>query len=163
MLRLRPLFSRTSGNTGLTLPGLLSERRVVAGFSSSSAGGVPVEIGESLWKRLDTVVSNDNPGKDEAHRYLRVTVEGGGCSGFSYSFALSSDAIDPESDLVVKGPTGAQSGRDLAVVIDKTSLPFLEGSTLDWVSELVGSTFQVTTNPNAESGCGCGVSFSPKF
>lgn len=81
---------------------------------------------------------------------LRVAVEGGGCSGFQYMIAV---APGPEPrDLVVE--------RDGArLFVDPVSLPFLLGAEVDWVDELIGASFKVK-NPNAKSGCGCGVSFS---
>lgn len=86
------------------------------------------------------------PGK----RYLRVGVKGGGCSGFSYIFDF---AEAPDSDDVLIERDGA------GVVIDTVSLPFVAGSELDFVDDLIGASFQVR-NPNATAACGCGVSFS---
>ena len=81
---------------------------------------------------------------------LRVAVEAGGCSGMRYDFNLA-ESIDPD-DLVVE-----QDG--VRVLVDSTSLEFLAGATLDWHDSLMGSHFKVT-NPQATSGCGCGVSFA---
>jgi len=86
---------------------------------------------------------------DEPGKALRVAVEGGGCSGFSYKIDLGERA---EDDLVY--PAGEAS-----VVIDPVSIPFLEGSTLDYTDELIGAAFKID-NPNATAACGCGVSFS---
>lgn len=81
---------------------------------------------------------------------LRVSVEGGGCSGFQYGFNLVS-APEPD-DLVIE--------RDGAtVVIDPVSLQFLAGSEIDFVDDLIGAAFTVK-NPNATASCGCGTSFS---
>jgi iron-sulfur cluster assembly accessory protein len=81
---------------------------------------------------------------------LRVAVTGGGCSGFQYNFALD-DARAPD-DLVIE--------RDGAVVlIDPMSLDFLKGSEIDFVDGLIGAAFKIN-NPNAQSSCGCGTSFS---
>jgi iron-sulfur cluster assembly accessory protein len=81
---------------------------------------------------------------------LRVAVEGGGCSGFQYDIAIAPAA--KHDDLVVE--------RDGArLFVDPVSLPFLLGSEVDWVDELIGASFKVK-NPNAKSACGCGVSFS---
>ena len=81
---------------------------------------------------------------------LRVAVEGGGCSGFQYNFSFEDARQD--DDLVIE--------RDgAAVLVDSTSLELLKGSELDYVEEMVGSSFQVK-NPNATSSCGCGNSFS---
>ena len=81
---------------------------------------------------------------------LRVAVEGGGCSGFQYRFELV-DEVQPEDVRVERD--GA------AALVDDVSLPFLAGSEIDFVDELVGAQFRVR-NPNAASSCGCGVSFS---
>jgi iron-sulfur cluster assembly accessory protein len=81
---------------------------------------------------------------------LRVAVTGGGCSGFQYNFAL--DDVKGEDDLVLE--------RDGAVVlIDSMSLDFLRGAEIDFVDDLIGASFKIN-NPNAQSSCGCGTSFS---
>ena len=81
---------------------------------------------------------------------LRLSVEGGGCSGFQYRFGLA-DGIDAE-DLVTETD-------GVKLVVDPMSLDLLDGSHVDYVESLGGSAFRVT-NPNAASGCGCGASFS---
>jgi iron-sulfur cluster assembly accessory protein len=81
---------------------------------------------------------------------LRISVSGGGCSGFQYGFDL--DATRADDDLVIE--------RDGAtVLIDPVSLPFMGGSEIDFVDDLIGQSFQVR-NPNATASCGCGTSFS---
>ncbi|WP_084174889.1 HesB/IscA family protein [Afifella pfennigii] len=82
---------------------------------------------------------------------LRISVEGGGCSGFQYRYDLVQDGRE-EDDLVLEGE-GA------IVLIDPFSLPFLEGSEIDFVDDLMGQSFQIR-NPNAASSCGCGTSFA---
>jgi len=81
---------------------------------------------------------------------LRLSVEGGGCSGFQYRFGLAEE-IDSD-DLMVDGD-GAK------LVVDPMSLDLVRGSAVDFVESLGGKSFQVT-NPNAQAGCGCGSSFS---
>lgn len=81
---------------------------------------------------------------------LRLSVEGGGCSGFTYKFGMA-DSVEPD-DIVT-----ATDGADL--VIDSISLDLLRGSLVDFVDNLGGSHFRVT-NPNAAAGCGCGSSFA---
>ncbi|MGI9353956.1 MAG: iron-sulfur cluster insertion protein ErpA [Rhizobiaceae bacterium] len=81
---------------------------------------------------------------------LRVSVEGGGCSGFSYKFDLTDSA--QHDDLVLE-EEGAQ------VVIDPISLMYMGGSLIDFVDDLMGQSFQIK-NPNATASCGCGTSFS---
>ena len=81
---------------------------------------------------------------------LRISVEGGGCSGFKYN--IDYDNQINADDFVI-------SKKNLKIVIDPISLQFLNGSVIDYKSELVGSRF-VIENPNAVSSCGCGTSFS---
>lgn len=81
---------------------------------------------------------------------LRVSVDGGGCSGFSYKFDFETAANT--DDLVVE--------RDGAkVAIDEMSLEFLDGSEIDFSTDLIGAAFKIN-NPNATASCGCGTSFS---
>lgn len=81
---------------------------------------------------------------------LRLSVEGGGCSGFQYRFGLA-DRVEADDTL-------AESG-DAKLVVDSVSLDLVRGCAVDFVESLGGKSFQVT-NPNAQSGCGCGSSFS---
>jgi iron-sulfur cluster insertion protein len=82
--------------------------------------------------------------------FLRISVSGGGCSGFQYGFAF--DEQRHADDFVFE--------RDgVAVVVDDVSLGLLNGAELDFVEDLMGASFQVH-NPNAASSCGCGNSFS---
>lgn len=81
---------------------------------------------------------------------LRLSVEGGGCAGFQYRFGLAEVRADDDFVSETDG---------VALVIDQTSLPFIEGAIVDYVESLGGSAFQVK-NPNAASSCGCGTSFS---
>jgi len=79
---------------------------------------------------------------------LRLAVDGGGCAGFTYRFALG----EPEKDDVIAETEGVR------LVVDPVSLDLLEGSEVDYVEDLGGAAFKVR-NPNAASGCGCGSSF----
>ncbi len=81
---------------------------------------------------------------------LRVSVEGGGCSGFQYKFDVEREKAD--DDMVI-----AQNGA--TVLIDPVSVGFLSGSEIDFVDDLIGAAFKIN-NPNAKSSCGCGTSFS---
>ncbi len=89
----------------------------------------------------------DKQGQDAV---LRLSVEGGGCSGFQYRFGLA-DTID-EDDIVT-----TESG--VTLVVDSISIDLVRGCAVDFVESLGGSAFQVQ-NPNAANGCGCGSSFS---
>ncbi|HYD86832.1 MAG TPA: iron-sulfur cluster assembly accessory protein [Vitreimonas sp.] len=95
--------------------------------------------------RIKTVVAGEPAGAG-----LRVAVEGGGCSGFQYEINV---AQAPNTDDTIIERDGAR------LFVDPVSLPFLLGSEVDWVDELIGASFKVK-NPNAASSCGCGVSFS---
>lgn len=107
---------------------------------------VPLTLTDRAAQRiLDLVAQEAQPGA-----MLRVAVEGGGCSGFKYLFTLDS-ALNPDDKTIEK--SGAK------VVIDDTSLGMLAGSEIDFVEELVGSTFAIR-NPQATSSCGCGTSFA---
>jgi iron-sulfur cluster insertion protein len=81
---------------------------------------------------------------------LRLSVEGGGCSGFQYKFGMA-DSV--ESDDIIAAQNGAR------LVVDPMSLELVRGSAVDFIESLGGKSFQVT-NPNAAAGCGCGSSFS---
>ena len=81
---------------------------------------------------------------------LRVSVEGGGCSGFQYKFDVEREKA--EDDLVI-------ARNDATVLIDPVSVGFLAGSEIDYVDDLIGASFKIN-NPNAKSSCGCGTSFS---
>jgi iron-sulfur cluster assembly accessory protein len=105
----------------------------------------PVTLSARAAKRIADIVASE-----PASPLLRLSVEGGGCSGFSYKFDLVA-AGEPD-DLVVE--------RDGArVLIDPVSLEYLSGAEIDFVDELIGASFKVR-NPNATASCGCGTSFS---
>ena len=87
---------------------------------------------------------------EPAARAMRVSVEGGGCSGFQYKFDLVPEQ-DAEDLVVTHG--GVQ------VLVDPVSLPYMAGSELDFVDDLIGAQFKVK-NPQAKAACGCGVSFT---
>jgi len=85
---------------------------------------------------------------------LRLSVEGGGCSGFTYTFTMEDGPV--EDDDKVYGREGAQ------VVVDEGSLEFVRGSTVDFTEDMMRSAFAVVSNPLSESACGCGSSFAMK-
>jgi iron-sulfur cluster assembly accessory protein len=95
-------------------------------------------------KRILKVLAGEAPGSA-----LRISVEGGGCTGFQYKF----DCDAPRGDDIVVEQDGAR------VVVDPISIAYMTGSNLDYVEDLMGSTFRVD-NPNATAKCGCGSSFS---
>ena len=81
---------------------------------------------------------------------LRISVSGGGCSGFQYGFDL--DRSRGDDDIVI-----ARDGA--TVLIDPVSLPYMSGSEIDFVDNMIGQSFQIK-NPHATASCGCGTSFS---
>jgi iron-sulfur cluster insertion protein len=81
---------------------------------------------------------------------LRLAVDGGGCAGFTYKFELADAAADEDSVSETDG---------VKLVVDPMTLELVKGSAVDFVEDLGGEAFRVT-NPNAQSGCGCGSSFS---
>ena len=105
----------------------------------------PVTVTERAAARIRQIVAGE-----AVARMLRVSVEGGGCSGFSYKFDLVGKA---EPDDIVIERSGA------TVLVDAVSVPYILGSELDFVDDLIGASFKVQ-NPNATAACGCGTSFS---
>jgi iron-sulfur cluster assembly accessory protein len=104
-----------------------------------------IEVTEAAARRIARIVAAE-PGKSA----LRVSVEGGGCSGFSYRYDLVGDR---QADDVAIERDGA------TVLIDEISLVYMGGSVIDFVDDLMGQSFQIR-NPNAIASCGCGTSFS---
>lgn len=106
---------------------------------------LPVTLTESAARRIAEIVAGEPTGT-----MLRVSVEGGGCSGFQYMFDLVGEAT---ADDAVIERSGAK------VLIDPVSLAYLAGSEIDFVDDLIGAAFKIQ-NPNATASCGCGTSFS---
>ncbi|MBB5538174.1 iron-sulfur cluster insertion protein ErpA [Rhizobium giardinii] len=104
-----------------------------------------VTLSDSAAKRIGVILKSDAEKKA-----MRVSVEGGGCSGFSYKFDLVSDA-DADDLVLEKG--------DAKVLIDSLSLVYMNGAEIDFIDNLLGQSFQIK-NPNAVASCGCGTSFS---
>ena len=104
-----------------------------------------VTLSERAARRILKILSKEPQGTA-----LRVSVSGGGCSGFQYGFDL--DPTRTPDDIIIE--------RDGAVVlIDPVSLPYMGGSEIDFVDNMLGQSFQIH-NPNATASCGCGTSFS---
>jgi iron-sulfur cluster assembly accessory protein len=105
----------------------------------------PVTVTANAAQRIHEILESEPSGS-----MLRVSVEGGGCSGFRYEFAV--DATRQDADLAIE--------RDgVTVLVDEVSLEYMKGCEIDFVDELIGASFQIR-NPNATSGCGCGTSFA---
>ena len=113
-------------------------------MSAAASTADAVSISASAANRLNAIL------KGEQGAALRISVKGGGCSGFQYAFDV--DRVRAEDDFVAT--------RDGAtVIIDPVSLEMMKGAELDFVDDLMGQSFRVK-NPNAVASCGCGVSFS---
>jgi iron-sulfur cluster assembly accessory protein len=104
-----------------------------------------ISVTERAARRISEVLRREPPGT-----MLRVSVEGGGCSGFQYRF--DTDRSQAADDVVITH-AGA------AILIDEVSLGYLAGSEIDFVDDLIGASFRIN-NPQATASCGCGTSFS---
>ena len=102
-------------------------------------------ITDSASKHINTVLKKEPEGS-----FLRLSVQGGGCSGFQYIFSVD-QTLNEDDEIFQKN--------DIRLAIDSISQPFVEGATLDFVDDLMGQYFKVE-NPNAVASCGCGTSFS---
>ena len=96
-------------------------------------------------KRINEIMGAEPPGAS-----LRISVNGGGCSGFSYAFDIARSREDQDVAIERDGAT---------VIIDPISLEYIAGSTIDFVNDLIGQSFKIE-NPQATASCGCGTSFS---
>ena len=104
-----------------------------------------VTISDRAARRIGEILRGEGSGA-----MLRISVEGGGCSGFQYKFDIDRDRTD--DDLVIE--------RENAVVlVDQISVGYLAGSEIDFVDDLIGASFRIN-NPQATASCGCGTSFS---
>ena len=100
-----------------------------------------INFTEKAINQVNQLVSTKEPGT-----YFRISVLGGGCSGFKYDFSFDNN-INQEDEKINN------------IIIDKGSLNILRGSEVDFVSELMGNSFKIS-NPKTKSSCGCGISFS---
>jgi iron-sulfur cluster assembly accessory protein len=104
-----------------------------------------VSVTDRAVNKIAAILKNEAPGA-----MLRVSVEGGGCSGFQYKFDVERERADDDIALGREGAT---------VLIDPVSVGFMAGSEIDFVDDLIGASFKIN-NPQAKSSCGCGTSFS---
>ncbi|SDR04827.1 iron-sulfur cluster insertion protein ErpA [Pseudovibrio sp. Tun.PSC04-5.I4] len=104
-----------------------------------------VALTDNAAKRVAQILAKEVDGS-----MLRVSVEGGGCSGFQYKYDI---VKEQEEDDLVLAKLGA------TVLVDTVSLQYMAGSQIDFVTDIMGQSFQIT-NPQAAAGCGCGTSFS---
>ena len=103
-----------------------------------------IEVTESAQNYINKILISENS------QFFRITVLGGGCAGFQYKFDFSEKANDDDVIFEYK---------NVKVLIDNTSIKLIKGSKIDYVEELIGSSFKIS-NPQASSSCGCGTSFS---
>jgi iron-sulfur cluster insertion protein len=113
-------------------------------METSEAASASVSLSDAAVRRIAALTA------DDSDMMLRVSVAGGGCSGFQYGFTLDDQRHD--DDLVFQHD-------GVALVIDDVSLELLKGSEIDFIEDLMGSYFAIK-NPQAASTCGCGTSFS---
>ena len=104
-----------------------------------------VVLTERAARRIGEILKTEPPGS-----MLRVSVEGGGCSGFQYKFDFVGTKADDDLVLVCDGAT---------VVVDPVSVQYMTGAEIDFVDDLIGASFKIN-NPVATASCGCGTSFS---
>ena len=104
-----------------------------------------INIQPNAVKKIKEIMS-DEPSTSR----LRVFVQGGGCSGFKYGFTIDDQKNEEDFEIVVE---------DIAVLVDSMSSQYLQGAEIDYIETLAGSNFSIK-NPNAQTSCGCGSSFS---
>ncbi|MBI28866.1 MAG: iron-sulfur cluster insertion protein ErpA [Pelagibacteraceae bacterium] len=105
-----------------------------------------INITKNATEQIKILLDKEN----KLNSYFRIKVNGGGCAGFQYDFSFVNDKNKDDSILIKD---------NVKVLIDETSLNLIQGSTIDFVNELIGASFKIT-NPQASSSCGCGNSFS---
>src|SRR4051794_34478166 len=104
-----------------------------------------VSVSERAARRISRILQSEPSGS-----MLRISVEGGGCSGFQYKFGFVTERQEDDVAIVGEGAT---------VLIDEMSLQYMQGAELDYVEDLIGSAFKIN-NPQAVAACGCGTSFT---
>ncbi|GGF55735.1 heme biosynthesis protein HemY [Azorhizobium oxalatiphilum] len=105
----------------------------------------PVVVTANAARRISEILAGEAPASA-----LRVSVEGGGCSGFQYRFDVTQDRNDDDTVIERDGAT---------VLVDAVSLDYMAGCQIDFVDDLIGAAFKIE-NPHATASCGCGTSFS---
>ena len=106
-----------------------------------------ITITESAVAKIQDILAEEN----NPSLKLRVFVQGGGCSGFQYGFTLDDQQADDDWDLDISG---------VHILVDSMSGSYLQGAEIDYKDDVMGSSFSIK-NPNAQTTCGCGSSFSP--
>jgi iron-sulfur cluster insertion protein len=131
--------------------GLSSRQRKVFGqrlahYQLGCLFGASMNIGTSAVTKLKELIAEEN----NPNLKLRVFVQGGGCSGFSYGFTFDEDQNDDDFEF---------ERESVKILVDSMSFQYLDGAEIDFKEDIRGSSF-VINNPNASSTCGCGSSFS---
>uniref|UniRef100_A0AAG5DXT3 Iron-sulfur cluster assembly 2 homolog, mitochondrial n=1 Tax=Anopheles atroparvus TaxID=41427 RepID=A0AAG5DXT3_ANOAO len=121
-------------------------RRLLSNKAAAAAVANQIQLSDTCINRLKEICKTD--------AFLRVSVEGGGCSGFQYKFSIDKQLTEDDTVLRRDG---------VQVAIDNASIDFLSGATIDYHTELIRSGFRVINNPKAEQGCSCGASFAVKL
>jgi iron-sulfur cluster assembly accessory protein len=109
------------------------------------AAATEIKVTERAARKIGDILRREAPGT-----MLRVSVEGGGCSGFQYKFDMERSQAADDVVITREGAT---------VLVDQISLGYLAGSEIDFVDDLIGASFRIN-NPHATASCGCGTSFS---
>jgi iron-sulfur cluster insertion protein len=104
-----------------------------------------ITISDSAAEKIKDILAEENNPSTK----LRVFVQGGGCSGFSYGFTLDQEQAEDDFTITL---------HDVEVLVDSMSMQYLQGAEIDYKEELMGSSFNIK-NPNATTTCGCGSSF----
>jgi iron-sulfur cluster assembly accessory protein len=151
--RITPLFvARIRENHRLlsSSPSALVEEQSPAPSPSPSPSLDAIHMTENCVRKMKELQSDEASGQE---KMLRLSIEAGGCSGFQYNFCLD-DKTNSDDRIFEKD--------GVKLVVDKISLDFVKGATVDYVEELIRSAFQVATNPSAVGGCSCKSSFMVK-
>lgn len=120
-------------------------QRATGAFHSGLKAMHTITVSEAAANRISKIIA-----KEAGKSALRVSVEGGGCSGFSYKFDLA-DTVEADDIVIEKN--------NARVLIDPVSVEYMDGSEIDFIDNLMGQSFQIR-NPLATASCGCGTSFS---
>ena len=134
---------------------------------ASDKGNIDVlNVTDSCMGRIEKLVEQrKKAGEDGDRYYLRVYVDSGGCSGFQYKFEMDCEDLE-EEDVVVRYAASSSSNEGEKkvprLVVDEISLNYIRGSKIDYVQEMIKSSFEISENPQSESACGCGSSFAVK-
>ncbi len=106
-----------------------------------------ITLTDNAIEKIAEILAEEN----DLNKTLRIFVQGGGCSGMSYGFAIEDDKNEDDFEI----PAGSR-----IIVVDSISAQYVTGATVDYVEDLMGASFKIS-NPNAQTTCGCGSSFSP--